>query len=282
MAEKLAVNGTINASEDIICNEISFNNIISGDQIVGNANLFDGADLSTDGTLATESDELVPTEKAVKTFIYGAGENVTEDGTLTPTSNNNFLTVVPSTVDITITLADGARVGQKAEIMNIGSAEFKVIIENASEETLVYIYDNEVKEFIWNGTKWIVKCVMPIGSTYEQKAGTEAPTYLFGGTWTDISTDYAGRFFRVEGGNSAVFSDTDKSVSEQAQSVQPHTHSLSIPYLGESGGSVDDVVGCDLVNNILSPEYKSRTTSSYGSTETRPINSAMKIWKRTA
>ena len=97
-----------------------------------------------------------------------------------------------------------------------------------------------------------------------------------------MSTDYAGRFFRVEGGNSAVFSDTDKSVSEQGQSVQPHTHSLSLPYLGESDGTVDDVPSTDLSNNIKNPEYKTRTTSSYGSTETRPINSTIKIWKRTA
>ena len=67
-----------------------------------------------------------------------------------------------------------SRVGQKAEIMNIGSGGFKVIVKNVSEETLLYIYDNEIKELIWNGSKWIVKCVMPIGSTYEQKAGTES------------------------------------------------------------------------------------------------------------
>ena len=51
MAEKLTVNGTITATEDVVVDGVSFNDIVSGDTQAGNAALLDGADLSTDGTL---------------------------------------------------------------------------------------------------------------------------------------------------------------------------------------------------------------------------------------
>ena len=57
---------------------------------------------------------------------------------------------------------------------------------------------------------------LPIGSIYIQLKGQSAPSDLFGGTWENISSSYAGRFFRAEGGNAAAFG------SDQGQSVYPH------------------------------------------------------------
>ena len=47
--------------------------------------------------------------------------------------------------------------------------------------------------------------VMPVGSVYVRFKGQPAPNTLWGGTWQNISSQYAGEFFRAEGGDAAPF-----------------------------------------------------------------------------
>ena len=72
MAEKLKVNGSINATEDIVIDGVSFNQLMTdiadGTSKVGDADKLDGADKSTDTTLASNSDLKIPTEKVLKTI----------------------------------------------------------------------------------------------------------------------------------------------------------------------------------------------------------------------
>ena len=49
-----------------------------------------------------------------------------------------------------------------------------------------------------------LKMSCPIGFIYVQYSGQSDPTSLFGGTWQNISSSYAGRFFRAEGGSAAA------------------------------------------------------------------------------
>ena len=149
---------------------------------------------------------------------------------------------------------------------------------------------------------------IPIGFIYIQFKGQSDPTTLFGGTWQNISSQFAGEFFRAEGGNAATFGNS------QAQSTQPHTHSFS-GTTGDMSGQQNaywvmsgnkNGSGCDNKritrqeigssnscswtdhNNIrytLDLQHThtfSGTTNSYGSIETRPINSTIRIWKRIA
>ena len=156
---------------------------------------------------------------------------------------------------------------------------------------------------------------LPIGSIYIQLKGQSAPSDLFGGTWENISSSYAGRFFRAEGGNAAAFG------SDQGQSVYPHTHTISHTHTrgtmeikGWFKAYCDNGIGSNQDNTVFassgankgytsgtagtyqrtltlnaskgwtgSTSSPSTTTSgSYGTTETRPINSTIRIWKRTA
>lgn len=156
---------------------------------------------------------------------------------------------------------------------------------------------------------------LPIGSIYIQLKGQSAPSDLFGGTWENISSSYAGRFFRAEGGNAAAFG------SDQGQSVYPHTHTIShthtrgtMEITGWFKAYCDNGIGSAQDNSVFtytsaakgyttgtagtyqrtltlnaskgwtgSTSSPSTTTSgSYGTTETRPINSTIRIWKRTA
>ncbi len=45
----------------------------------------------------------------------------------------------------------------------------------------------------------------PIGMIYVQFNGQAEPSSIFGGKWSNISSTYAGKFFRAEGGQAASF-----------------------------------------------------------------------------
>lgn len=91
MAEKLKVNGTATIIEDAVVNEVSFNDIVSGDQQVGDAVLHDGASLSIDGELTDNSDLKVPTEKAVKTYVDTVDDLKADDDAVVKLSSNQSI-----------------------------------------------------------------------------------------------------------------------------------------------------------------------------------------------
>lgn len=110
---------------------------------------------------------------------------------------------------------------------------------------------------------------LPIGATYIQFPGKIAPSTLWPGTtWSNISSSFAGDFFRAEGGSASAFES-----GEQSGLVGPHVH--TIPTYTGSGGVNGAQFG---VNN--GPAIVS-TNANTGS-ETRPINRTIRIWERTA
>lgn len=153
----------------------------------------------------------------------------------------------------------------------------------------------------------------PAGTMYIQFKGGKTPSELFGGTWYNVSSEFAGMFFRAEGGNAAAFG------SDQEQSVQAHTHTINHThtrgsmeitgrivtqgtedkYSSASGAfSIEKSVtgyGGGHNGDSESPAFNftasdgwtgststpSATNSgSYGGTETRPVNSTIRIWRR--
>jgi len=91
---------------------------------------------------------------------------------------------------------------------------------------------------------------------------------MFVGIWKNVSSQYAGLFFRVEGGNAANFG------NDQEQSVQPHQHT----YLRADGtlNSVNEGDGRGAVIREFNGSYNSDTGST-GNTETRPKNTTIRV-----
>lgn len=98
--------------------------------------------------------------------------------------------------------------------------------------------------------------------------------------WTDVSERYAGRFFRVVGGNAANFE------VAQADAFQGHEHYQGAPRVMSSASG-----GMSTVTYVRDLSYSGRTTgvasnnqNGYPRTasETRPMNYALRIWQRVA
>ena len=112
---------------------------------------------------------------------------------------------------------------------------------------------------------------------YFQLRGRPEPTVLFTGKWRDISAQYAGLFFRVQGGNAAPFE------QDQGQSVQAHNHTYTHPYSGNMRILTNhpDVFLTDMYSKSGSPG-NALNTSSAGGAETRPVNTTIRIWEKYA
>ena len=128
---------------------------------------------------------------------------------------------------------------------------------------------------------------MPVGSIYIQLAGQDDPATLFGGTWSNISSSYAGLFFRAEGGAAAAFGGSQTgglpNISGYHYSAKGYVRSMNAtgPFSVSATGNGPD--GSTNDNTIQITFSASNANSLYGAaTEVRPINSTVRIWKRTA
>jgi len=114
------------------------------------------------------------------------------------------------------------------------------------------------------------KGYLPIGFIYFQLRGQPEPASIFAGTWQNISSEFAGLFFRVEGGNAVGFG------NDQGQSIQPHTHT----YINNRFGNIGSNGNGSNISSINS--QPTADTGSAGAVETRPVNTTIRVWKRTA
>lgn len=126
---------------------------------------------------------------------------------------------------------------------------------------------------------------MPVGAIYVQFSGQTDPTTLFGGTWDNISSTYAGLFFRAEGGNAATFGETQTGGIPNLYGYFTSWHGFGDNSLfsnnGTSGSAQYGASGSQPFNKIYLDANK--YNAAYGaSDEVRPSNSTIRIWKRTA
>ena len=141
------------------------------------------------------------------------------------------------------------------------------------------------------------------GFIYIQLRGTQTPDQIFktSGKWQDISSNYAGEFFRAVGGNSASFGSkqneglptfnivTDRAVQGQNK-VLPKGEKLTSANKGLGGmastqgynGTSAVAIGTGNTSFSQSPfPYFVPNNSIYGaSTHVTPYNSAIRIWKK--
>lgn len=122
--------------------------------------------------------------------------------------------------------------------------------------------------------------VVPVGSTYIEYHNQPSPHALWPDlTWIDISTSFAGQFFRVAGGSSAPFGAVQNQCAPRItrvgfSSVSSWPNPIDVPTSGWS-------------NYVYSGSFTDGD-KNYGvrfwteDCEVRPQNQAIKIWQRIA
>lgn len=122
--------------------------------------------------------------------------------------------------------------------------------------------------------------LIPLGFTYVQLPKEKAPAEIWPWmTWKDVSSSYAGMFFRIVGGTSASFG----AVQAENSPRLVHVHRFQTA----DNGATDDINvyadgipsgGIDADISIRADRALQFTVSSG---EVRPRNMAARVWKRT-
>jgi hypothetical protein len=226
-------------------------------------------DMAVTGTAASTS----PTTGAL-TVAGGAGIsgalNVGGASKISDTTESTSKDTGALVVEGGVGIEKGLNVGGAAKILSTANSTSKdtgaVVVEGGVgiEKNL-----NVGGDISGNG-----KGYMPIGSVYTQYPGQSAPGDLFVGTWTNISSQYAGLFFRAEGGRANTFGG-----DSQSDSLKSHNHTYSdIPFSIRTTN--DNISGNYYV--FQASWQNTRITGDTGGEETRPVNTTIKVWKRTA
>lgn len=140
---------------------------------------------------------------------------------------------------------------------------------------------------------------IPVNGTYFQLPDTPLPSVLFGGTWENVSSDYAGSFFRCEGGEAKTFEDgcqldqfqgflPDSEIVGYSGSAQDFTHNIyhsSYPnraQIAHGGNNNQKVWISEMSGNKTTFRLISDGTNGTPKTgsETRPVNHTIRVWKR--
>lgn len=131
---------------------------------------------------------------------------------------------------------------------------------------------------------------LPIGFIYFQLRNQSTPDVVFGtnGKWQDISSTYAGEFFRVLGGDSAGFGTKQ---NEGLPNISGEVNSTATRGYIDAGGFANGcfIKGASNVNTIQGiggvahniAFSASNSNSIYGaSSHVTPYNSAIRVWKK--
>lgn len=139
--------------------------------------------------------------------------------------------------------------------------------------------------------------VLPIGFTYFQLPGKSSPITLgLEGTWQNISSTFAGNFFRVEGGLASTFeSGTQIDASQRITGeLLFNTQGFDSPNANGAFSGTNTVANspnyftAQADPGSLNPKHiafdsKDSTSPNPAKTddfETRPINETIRIWER--
>ncbi len=148
---------------------------------------------------------------------------------------------------------------------------------------LLYVDDSTIK--IIGG---VISAAPPIGTVYVQFPGKSAPADLYGGEWTNISSQFAGQFFRAEGGNAAAFGNSQNDGAPNVSGTfgipkneMNYTPTGSFYF---SGVGANNLKSGEMANNNgrIYGFSAANSNNKYGAaTEFRPYNTAIRIWEKT-
>ena len=173
------------------------------------------------------------------------------------------------------------------------------VIQNELQQLFIVQPNGEIYKRGANGDGWNgqadddgtwnrVSNSMPVGSVYVQFPSQSAPADLFGGTWSNISSSYAGCFFRAEGGSAAAFGSTQ---ADAAPDIHAWASGVETYRTRSTSGAF--TYSSPIHNNMISSGSEfgsaalnfnaSYSNGKYGDAdEFRPVNSTIRVWKRTA
>lgn len=144
---------------------------------------------------------------------------------------------------------------------------------------LLYVDDSTIK--ISGG---VISAAPPIGTVYVQFPGKSAPADLYSGEWTNISSQFAGMFFRAEGGNAAAFGESQNDgapnitgqfmIGKVNQTPTLEGAFYQTAY-GSSAGDGSQSSGRTYGFSAYNSNNK------YALSEVRPYNSTIRIWEKT-
>jgi hypothetical protein len=150
---------------------------------------------------------------------------------------------------------------------------------------------------VYNGTTWYdLEWHIPrIGFTYIQLYNEPTPATLWGGTWSNVSSSYPGRFLRPEGGGAAAWgstqTDQNKSHVHKYHDYIDTTDLWSIQVNNGSSGneansrtynSAGSAVQVPVIRTDKLNDAWTAVENAAGTSEARPDNTTVRLWKRTA
>lgn len=112
-----------------------------------------------------------------------------------------------------------------------------------------------------------------IGGVYIQRAGMPDPSDRFATTvWSNISSSFAGDFFRHEGLNAATFNG-----GRQGHAVKTHVHTFANDtFTGDNQRASSGGYRWPLSY----PQSSAVSGATTDTTETRPVNQTIRVWRR--
>ena len=189
------------------------------------------------------------------------------------------------TIDVS---SASSNIGAAVYIRNLGATYSITFKQTASISST--IGPGQFAMFMWNGASWDLiygtSAPPPIGYAYIQGVNDASPGTLWPGTtWSDVSSEEAGRFRRIKGTYTPPNGGTMGLATvgaTQDHAGQGHIHQWSLPGY-TSGGGVGLVAGQPNPNTINTGE---QVIGSHGAPqidyENRPAAVGVAKWRRTA
>ena len=280
--------------------------------------VLDNAGISPDGTQNDQLFKAIQKNNGCITTAAGTPTTITgapalETGSVVRVMFGAVVTGSNTTTGLTISYNGSS----KAVKVNKNGAKANFVATEVSTGTYKYLQAYTTLELVYDGVDFLivgnpvvlsgsnytvyadgkkgVDDAYPINAPYVQLPWTPAPATLFGLTkWTEITSNYAGGFFRAEGGNSGAFEE------KQAEGLPNITGTFIVGKSGVADCQINNVAGCfsregstnALISGISASgsgqnstcRFSARASNDiYGnSAHVTPENYAIKIWKRTA
>jgi len=160
-----------------------------------------------------------------------------------------------------------------------------ISLPTLSDSATMKEVENESRKMgldILNKLNAVADASYPVGYVYTQYPGTSDPATLFGGTWLNITSLYAGLFFRAEGGAALAFNG-----GNQADAFQGHYHDAYNNSAGSRTMYTPLAGGASFGGGLLATPNPIGNPSSDGTngtprtaSETRPVNTTIRIWQK--